>query len=137
MYVRMYIRTDGRTFLPGLLRHLSGDYLKTEWWDAGVVICLGQGADLHMAHLMPLPLTISCSSKSRLLLPFWCRLTWVVPDKIQEGRKMVGCVCMCVAVLGAWKTSYAKIWKFFTGVCMQTQSHVFCFKNGQNAALHW
>jgi len=55
--------------------------VKTEWWDAGVVMCLGQGADLHMAQLMPLPLTISCSSKSRLVLPFWYRLTWVVPDK--------------------------------------------------------
>jgi len=31
----------------------------------------GQGADLHMAQLMPLPLTISCSSKSRLVLPEW------------------------------------------------------------------
>jgi len=28
---------------------------------------------------LSLPLTISCSSKSRLLLPFWCWLTWVVP----------------------------------------------------------
>ena len=34
-----------------------------EWWDAGVVICLEQGADLHMAQLMPLPLTVSCSNK--------------------------------------------------------------------------
>jgi len=25
-------------------------------------LCLGQGAALHMAQLMPLPLTISCSS---------------------------------------------------------------------------
>jgi len=41
---------------------------QTEWWDAGVVMCLGHGADLHMAQLMPLPLTISCSSKSRLVL---------------------------------------------------------------------
>jgi len=40
--------------------------LKAEWWDAGVVMCLVQGADLYMAQLMPLPLTISCSSKSRL-----------------------------------------------------------------------
>jgi len=32
---------------------------KTEWWDAGVVMCLGQGADLHMPQLMPLALTIS------------------------------------------------------------------------------
>jgi len=29
---------------------------KTEWWGAGVVICLERGADLHMAQLMPLPL---------------------------------------------------------------------------------
>ena len=46
-----------------------------------MVICLGWGVDLHMAQLMPLPLTISCSSKSRLVLPFWYRLTQVVPDK--------------------------------------------------------
>jgi len=38
-------------------------------------LCLGQGADLHMAQLMPLPLTISCSSKSRLVLPFWFYLS--------------------------------------------------------------
>jgi len=31
---------------------------KLEWWCAGVVICLEQGADLHMAQLMPLPLTV-------------------------------------------------------------------------------
>ena len=36
---------------------------KTEWWGAGVVICVEQGADLHMAQLMPLPLTVSCFSK--------------------------------------------------------------------------
>ena len=29
----------------------------TEWWGAGVVVCLEQGADLHKAQLMPLPLT--------------------------------------------------------------------------------
>jgi len=62
-------------------------------------LCLRQGADLHVAQLMALALIISCSSKSRLVLPFWCRLTWVVPDKIQECRKMVVCVCACVCVL--------------------------------------
>jgi len=30
----------------------------------------GRGADLHIAQQMPLPLTISCSSKSRLVLTF-------------------------------------------------------------------
>jgi len=33
---------------------------KTEWCGAGMVICLERGADLHMAQLMPLPLTVSC-----------------------------------------------------------------------------
>jgi len=33
---------------------------KTEWWGAGMVICLERGAALRMARLMPLPLTVSC-----------------------------------------------------------------------------
>ena len=53
------------------------------------LLCLSQNADLLMTQLMPLPLTMSCSSKSRLVLPFWCRLTRAVLDKIQEGHKMV------------------------------------------------
>jgi len=31
-----------------------------------VVICLERGADLHVAQLMPLPLTISCFSKIQI-----------------------------------------------------------------------
>jgi len=49
--------------------------VKTECWDSGMVICLEWGADVHMAKLMPLPLTISCSSKSRLVLPSWFYLS--------------------------------------------------------------
>jgi len=63
---------------------------KTEWWGAGVGICLERGADLHMAQLMPLPLTVSCFSKTRLVLPFCYWLTWVVPVK--------GPLNMCVCV---------------------------------------
>ena len=40
-----------------------------------------RGADLHMVQLMPLPLTVSCFSKIQIGLPFWYRLTRVVPDK--------------------------------------------------------
>ena len=29
-----------------------------EWWGAGMVICLEQCADLHMAQLIPPPLTL-------------------------------------------------------------------------------
>ena len=32
---------------------------KLEWRGVGVVICLERGAHLHMAQLMPLPLTVS------------------------------------------------------------------------------
>jgi len=39
---------------------------KTEWWGAGMVIHLGHGADLYMAQLMPLPLTVSCFSKIQI-----------------------------------------------------------------------
>ena len=46
-----------------------------------MVICLERGADLHMFLLMPLPLTVSCFSKIQIGLPFWYRLTRVVPDK--------------------------------------------------------
>ena len=38
---------------------------KNEWWGAGMVICLERDADLHMAQLMPLPLTVSCFSKTQ------------------------------------------------------------------------
>jgi len=64
--------------------------VKSEWWGAGVVICLGRSADLHTAQLMPLPLTISCSSKSTLV-PICYRLTQVVPDK----GMLNGCCCGC------------------------------------------
>ena len=42
---------------------------KLEWWDAGMVVCLERGADLHMAQLMQLPLTVFCLVKSSFLVP--------------------------------------------------------------------
>ena len=35
-----------------------------------MVICLERGADLHMAQLMLLPLTVSCSSKIQIGFTF-------------------------------------------------------------------
>jgi len=60
-----------------------------------MVICSEQGADLHMAQLMPLPLTVSSSVKSTFVLFFWYRLTRVVPDKGLLNR----CVCVCLIML--------------------------------------
>jgi len=53
-----------------------------------MVICLEQGADLHIAQLMPLPLTLCCFSK--IQIGFWYWLTWVVPEK----GPLNGCVCV-------------------------------------------
>ena len=56
-----------------------------------MVICLERGADcLHMVQLMPLhpkPLSTLALLKSRLVLPFWHRLTQVVLEK----RLLNGC----------------------------------------------
>ena len=57
-----------------------------------MVICLERGAELHMAQLMPLPLTVSCFSKIEIGFTFWYRPTWVVPEK----QPLNGFVCVCV-----------------------------------------
>ena len=44
--------------------------MKTERWGAGMVYCLERGADLHMAQLMPLPLTVSRFSKIQIGFTF-------------------------------------------------------------------
>jgi len=49
-----------------------------EWLGAGVVICVERGADLHMAQLMPLPLTVSCFSKIQIGFTFLVPLCYVM-----------------------------------------------------------
>jgi len=44
--------------------------VKTEWWGAGMVICLEQGADLHTAQLMSLPFTVSSFTKIHIGFTF-------------------------------------------------------------------
>jgi len=43
------------------------------------------------------------SVKSRLVLPFWYRLTWVVQEKRDVQRV---CVCVCVCLLPAWTIAW-------------------------------
>ena len=43
---------------------------KNKWWGAGVVICLELGSGLHMAQLMPMPLTVSCFGKIQIGFTF-------------------------------------------------------------------
>jgi len=67
---------------------------KTEWWGAGVVICLERGAHLHMAQLMPLPLTVSCFGKIEIGFTFLVLAHQVVLEK----GPLNGCVCVCVTL---------------------------------------
>ena len=65
-----------------------------KWWGAGVVICLERGADLHMSHLMPPPLTVSCFSKIQFGFTFL-----VLAHPGSHGKRAVKLVCVCVCVV--------------------------------------
>jgi len=59
-----------------------------------VVICLERDADLHMAQLMPVPLSVSCFSKIQI------GFTFVVPAHPgSPGKRAVKRVCACVCVI--------------------------------------
>ena len=65
-----------------------------------MVIRLGRGADLQMVQLMPLPLTISCSNKSRLVLPsYFTLLVSAHPGSPEYSPG--GCETIVVAVVAA------------------------------------
>ena len=59
-----------------------------------MVICLERSADLHMAQLMPLPLTVSCFSKIQIGFTFL-----VLADLGSPGKMVVKRVCVCVCVV--------------------------------------
>jgi len=63
----------------------------SEWWGAGVVVCLEQGAELHMAQLTPLPFTVSCSSKIQIGFTF---LVPARPGSVLEKGPLNGFVCV-------------------------------------------
>jgi len=59
-----------------------------------VVICLERDADLHMAQLMPLPLTVACFSKIQI------GFTFLVPAYLgSPGKGAVKRVCVYVCVV--------------------------------------
>jgi len=66
-----------------------------------VVICLERGADLHIAQLMPLPLTVSCFSEIQIGFTFL-----VLADPGSLGQRAVKRMCVCVCnlkQLADWK----------------------------------
>jgi len=79
-------------------------YKVTEWWGTGVVFWLEQGADLHMAQQMPLPLTVSCFSKIQIGFFF------LVPAHLgSPGQRAVKRVCVCYKVTDFYKKVQIKL----------------------------
>jgi len=105
--------------------------VNTEWWGAGMFICLERGADLHMAHLMPLPPTVSCFSKIQIGFTFL-----VLAHPGSPGQRAVKHVCVvCMAfsaltLLVGWQEGHPS--------CKKTEwwgaGMVICLKQG--ADLH-
>jgi len=92
-HVRLILRRYAFNALTLLVGRQEGHPAckKLEWWGAGMVICPTRDADLHMAQLMPLPLTVSCFSKIQI------GFTFMVPaDPGSLGKKgpLNGCVCV-------------------------------------------
>ena len=89
-----------------------------------MVICLERGADLHMAQLMPLPLTVSCFSKIQIGFTFL-----VQADPGSPGQRAVcvcvfefdHCYCLCIAdsslMIIEFCDSPACIHELFCAVC--------------------
>jgi len=73
------------------------------------------------------------SEKSRLVLPFWYRLTWVVPEK----GPLNGCVCVWWASINGWYSCRKKpvggqrrdkpIWWYLSLVRFRAVSFIWCF----------
>ena len=62
-----------------------------------MVICLEQGADLHIAQLKPLPLTVSCFSKIQIGFSFL-----VLAHPGSPRQRAIKRVCVCVFLVLAY-----------------------------------
>ena len=124
-------------FVPPVLWHYWLDWLsimksirpvKIQWWGIGVVICRERGADC--LQLDPLPDTsLSLAPvKSRLVLPFWYRLTQVVLEK----RPLNGCSSVVVVYVYA---IYFCTFFVFALFCQYMCIMFFCY--GRPATISW
>jgi len=116
--------------------------VKTEWWGTGVVICLERGANLHMAQLMPLPLTVSCSSKIEIGFTFlvpahpgstgkWPLNGCVYDRPVYNGRHqwLHGCMCRPIPTQCTHSRMHTGIDPGFAAWCM----HKACSYRPPNA----
>jgi len=94
---------------------------KTEWWGAGTVICLERDADLHMAQLMPLALTVSCFSKiSKIQIGF----TFPVPPYAGSPGQRAVITCTSLKQPHIWQKTTVAV-RDFKVATTQSEKNVF------------
>ena len=100
----------------------------TEWWGAGILICLEWGADLHMAQLMPLPLTVSCFSKIQT------GFTFLVPAHPgSPGQRAIKWVCVLsvLHILVRPRLTAPAAGSSSCSLCgSENNTHILCFAGG-------
>jgi len=96
-----------------------------------VVICLERGADLHVAQLMPLPLTVSCFSKIQIGLPF------LVPAHLGcSGKRAVKRVCVCLWSRKCYISTYMSAWQGSAVPCQLLHTGHRCCRQAASQVSH-
>jgi len=106
--------------------------VKKQWWGAGVVISLERGADLHMAQLMPQPLTVSCFSKIQIGFTFL-----VLAQPGSPGKRAVKWVCVFVTNYCIGLQNYRiRDWNNRIGL-LQVRLQTTCEVDNHVMSLQW
>ena len=96
-----------------------------------MVICLERDADLHMAQLMPLPLTVSCFSKIRI------DFTFLVPAHSgSPGKRAVKRVCVCNLTLTTTKIKLGKPETIVNNSTIICSSPLTCYSKSNEVTTH-
>ena len=100
-----------------------------------MVICLERGADLHMAQLMPLPLTVTCSSKIQI------GSTFLVPAYPgSPGKRAVKSVCFFFSetLTSRGPCQNLAVCLGFDGlILLNTSRHVASLRAGLTLIIYW
>ena len=97
-----------------------------------MVIGLERGADLHMAQLMPLPLTVSCFSKIQIGFAFL-----VLAHPGSPGQRAVKRVCVSMLHPDLGGSSYEFVIFRFIGVCAFAVLFFFSAAVCYRCAIGW
>ena len=87
-----------------------------------MVICLERGADLHMAELMPLPLTGSCFSKIQIGFTFLVLAHPGSPGQ-RAIKRMYVCMYVCMLSMALAQSSSGGIAKCYILAVLWTTSY--------------